>query len=80
MARNESSPLLNDNGNSSNYRSNNSDTSSERSVEVITILTSNPPSLKCTTTNGNDTTPVDNADDLLKARLKGSSIFAIFCG
>lgn len=80
MARNESSPLLNDNGNSSNYRSNTSDTNSGRSVEVITILTSNPPSLKCTTTNGNGTIPEDDADDLLKERLKGSSIFAIFFG
>jgi hypothetical protein len=80
MARNESSPLLDNNGNGSNYRSNVSDTNSGNSDEVITILTSNTPSLKCTTSNGDDTTPVNNADDLLKERLKGSSIFAIFFG
>ncbi|KAF1803707.1 major facilitator superfamily domain-containing protein [Mucor lusitanicus] len=80
MARNESSPLLNNNGNSSHYRSNASDTNSGNSDEVITILTSNPPSLKCTASHGDDTTSVDNADDLLKERLKGSSIFAIFFG
>jgi hypothetical protein len=83
MARHESSPLLSKHNKKSkksyNGSSSSSNSSSDSDNEVIGVLTSNPPTLEVIVSKSGDTTE-DEADALLKRRLNGASIYAVFFG
>ncbi|RCI04512.1 hypothetical protein CU098_012016 [Rhizopus stolonifer] len=76
MAQNESSPLLD--GSQANYKSGNSSINSNE-AEVVTVLTSNPPSIKVVVSKDSDNPSVE-MDDIYKKRLHGANIYAIFAG
>ncbi|KAI8364470.1 major facilitator superfamily domain-containing protein [Choanephora cucurbitarum] len=86
MAKGETSPLLGTKH--TQYKSSNSDnaigsssssSSSSKDIDAITIMTSNPPSIKVVVSETNEN-PSAGMDDVYKRRLHGANIYAIFAG